>query len=145
MTYYWDLNRNRLVQGVGSEFPALSFAYKYNDIRSDRLVFCASTGIVDPGDVAVSFGIKEADGPEILLTVGPTEISKTGSGATAVWTIPSSFSSLALATRLKIGTNSELNEIRASMAISYKLGSTLLECDTVEAVIFRRINTLTAP
>jgi hypothetical protein len=140
MRYFWDVATGNLVVGQGNRTPAPLFEFKRGDTRLDELVFLnESGGQYDPGNVSIKFGVKLPGAAGYLISTA--DFSKTGTGATAVWTFAPSFMTTELNTALNIGgVGAELAFVDADLEFEYSIGGAVVSSKTFPCRIYRDIN-----
>jgi hypothetical protein len=139
MRFIWDIETGNLVQSVGDRTPISQFEFKRGDTRDDELIFVRNGQQYDPEAALVKFGIKLPGATQFLVST--SAFSKTGSGATAVWTFSPSFNTEELNTALNIGgTGAELTSIAGDLEFEYTLDGFVVSTKTFPCRIARDIN-----
>jgi hypothetical protein len=115
------------------------FDFKRGDTRDDELIFVKDGAQYDPEAAVIKFGIKLAGATSYLVSTNL--FSKTGSGATAVWTFAPSFQTSELNTALNIGgIGAELSAVNAELEFEYTVGTVVVSTKTFPCSIARDIN-----
>lgn len=138
MTFYFDLDLHRLVEGLAVRRSIRGISVRRGDTYTFDVKFCQNGVVVDPGAISLYFTVKELglyDQNPPLVLVGP--FAKSGTGATAVWSAVAVFGTTPIDTLLGVDANSA-NDIASYSAMgefSFQNGSAAISTDAFSVVI----------